>query len=290
MLNRLSNKNKAILFLILSSFFFTIMNICVRMSGDLPVMEKSFFRNFVALIVAGIVLYKEKCPVLPNKKALPALFVRAFFGTLGILGNFYAVDHLALADATILNKLSPFFVIIFSFFILSEKINKVQILGVAVAFVGSIFVIKPTGANADFMASIVGVVGGVCAGLAYTMVRVCSKKGAKGPQIVFFFSCFSCVFALPYIIFNYSQMSLPQFLTLIGAGTAAAMAQFCITAAYSNAPAREVSIYDYSQLIFAAVLGFLIFGNVPDIYSFIGYIIICGASAAMFFYNNRKTA
>ena len=86
--------------------------------------------------------------------------MRAFFGTVGILGNFYAIDHLVLADASMLNKLSPFFAIIFSFIILREKVNIWQSLAVVIAFVGALFIIKPTGVSFN-SASLAGVIGGV---------------------------------------------------------------------------------------------------------------------------------
>ena len=72
------------------------------------------------------------------------MILRATFGTVGILCNFYAVDHLVLSDASMLNKMSPFFVIIFSFLLLKEKMSPAQALAVAGAFIGSLFVIKPT--------------------------------------------------------------------------------------------------------------------------------------------------
>ena len=81
-------------------------------------------------------------------------------------------------------------------------------------------------------------------------------------------------------------MTLKQILILIGAGTAAAGGQFSITAAYCYAPAKEISVYDYSQIIFATSLGFLFFREIPDIYSFIGYAVIIFAAGAMFWYNN----
>ena len=288
-MEKTSSKNKAIMFIVMSAFFFSLMSVFVRLSGDVPVFEKSFFRNLVAFLVATIVLRKEKLPWFPNKSAIVPLVIRSVAGTIGILCNFYAVDHLQLADATILNKLSPFFVIIFSVFILKERVTIFQICAVIVAFIGALFVIKPgVGLSEQFFASMIGVTGGIGAGIAYTMVRLCGKRGAKGPQIVFFFSGFSCLVVLPYILFCYHPMSFWQIASLITAGACAAIAQFSITAAYSNAPAKEISIYDYSQLLFAAIWGFFIFGNIPDYLSIIGYVIICGSSAAMFFYNNRK--
>ena len=66
------------------------------------------------------------------------------------------------------------------------------------------------------------------------------------------------------------------------------MGQFCITAAYSHAPAKEVSIYDYSQILFSAVIGFFVMGQLPDMLSVVGYVIIIAAAYAMFRHNNRR--
>ena len=72
----------------------------------------------------------------------------------------------------------------------------------------------------------------------------------------------------------------------MGAGAAAAGGQFSITAAYTHAPAKEISVYDYSQLIFTTALGFFFFGDVPDKWSFVGYFIIISMAVLVFLYNN----
>mgnify|MGYP002227891355 FL=1 len=87
--------------------------------------------------------------------------------------------------------------------------------------------------------------------------------------------------------FFLEPMTLQQFLILIGAGAGAAVGQFGITAAYKYAPAREISIYDYTLVIFAAIWSFLFFGELPDWISILGYVLIFGMSALMFLYNNR---
>ena len=112
--------------------------------------------------------------------------------------------------------------------------------------------------------------------------------GERGPFIVFFFSAFSSLVTLPYLIFNYHPMTLWQLCSLLLAGIAATGGQFAITAAYSYAPAREVSVFDYTQIIFAALIGFFAFGDVPDIWSVTGYIIICGVSVWMFIKNKKE--
>lgn len=290
-MEKISRKNRAIIFMIISAFFFTLMNIFVRLSGDIPVIQKSFFRNLVSLVVAVGILIQNRCNPFPNRESMGALLIRSIAGTIGILGNYYAVDHLILADATILSQLSPFFVIIFSIFVLNERVRPFQVFAIVVAFIGALFVIKPgIGFSSQLVAALAGTIGGLGGGLAYTMLRLCNQRGAKGPQIVFFFSGFSCLVFIPYLLLNYNPMRASQILCLILAGVCAAVGQFTITAAYSNAPGKEVSIFDYSQLIFAAMFGFVLFGNIPDILSVIGYIIIFGSSITLFIYNNRKVS
>lgn len=279
---------KGIFYLILSAFCFSLMDMFVRLSGDLPPIQKSFFRNIVAATFSCILVLKDKDCLQWTKGSGKYLILRSAFGTLGILCNFYAIDHLALADASMLNKMSPFFVVIFSFLILKEKVTFVQLLLVIGAFCGSLFVVKPTVANLDLVPSLIGLLGGLCAGAAYTMVRKLGTLKVKGPFIVFFFSTFSCLVALPWIIFDYHIMTIRQTVVLLLAGLCAAGGQFAITAAYCYAPASEISIYDYTKVIFSMILGFVMFRQLPDFYSWIGYFIICFMAVLMFFYNKRR--
>ncbi len=265
------------------------MSVCVRLSGDIPTIQKSFFRNAVAFLVATVVLLRDKGGFRPaSPKNWPLFLARSLFGTIGLLANFYAVDHLMLSDASMLNKLSPFFAVIASYFLLKEKISPIQFFTLIGAFAGALFIIKPTLTNMDLIPSLIGLLGGLCAGVAYTMVRKLGQKGERGPLIVFVFSGFSCLVALPFLLFDFHPMAWQQLLFLLGAGLFAAGGQFSVTAAYCNAPAREISIYDYSQVIFSAVLGFVLFGDLPDLYSVIGYLLICGMAIVNFCHNNRK--
>ena len=279
---------KGILYIICSAFCFALMNMFVRAAGDLPSIQKSFFRHLVAVVVAMIILKKNDIPFRCQRENLKYLLIRSICGTLGILCNYYAVDHLVLSDASMLNKMSPFFAVIFSCLVLKEKVNVPQALFVIGAFLGSLLVIKPTFSNMDLFPSVIGLLGGLGAGIAYTYVRKATLHGEKGPFIVCFFSAFSCLVTLPFLIFDYHYMSLTQIGTLLAAGLAAAGGQFTITAAYSCAPAKEISVYDYSQIIFAAGLGFFVFGQIPDLLSWIGYAVICAMAVGMFFYNNRR--
>ncbi|WP_036609916.1 DMT family transporter [Oribacterium sp. P6A1] len=280
-------KSKAILYICSSAFFFNLMNIFVRLSGDVPSIQKSFFRNLVAVFVALFMLLKSGEGFHPQKKNLPVLLGRSFFGTIGILCNFYAVDHLPLANASILNKMAPFMVLIFSYFILKEKLKSVHIFIILLAFAGCLFVVKPSPDNINLIGSVSGLMGGITAGLAYTLVRLAGLRGEKGATIVLFFSAFSCLSVLPYIALNFHPMTLHQLSMLLLAGASATAAQFSVTAAYSHAPSKEISVYDYTQVLWAAAFGFLLFGDIPDVFSVVGYCLIIGAAIVMYMYNQR---
>ena len=284
----MNSKTKGILYVITAAFGFSMMSVFVHLAGDLPVFQKAFFRNIVALIFVTGVMLKRKIGFLPEKKNVPALLGRSFFGTVGLLCNFYAIDKLVLADANMLNKLSPFFAIVFSIFLLSERPTAVQVLSVFAAFVGSAFIIKPSLGGYAVFPAIVGATGGMGAGLAYTFVRYLGGKGENSFKIIFFFSAFSSLVCIPFMLADFEPFSLKSLIFLICAGISASVGQFGITKAYVCAPAKEISVYDYTQVLFAALFGFLIFGQIPDFLSVIGYCLICGAGIGMFFYNRKR--
>lgn len=285
---KIGQKTKGIIYIVVAAFGFSVMSLFVKLAGDLPAFQKAFFRNFIALIFITVMMLRENIGFAPKKENIPGLLGRSLCGTLGLLCNFYALGTLNLSDANMLNKLSPFFAIIFSIFLLREKPTAAQVLGVAVAFGGSLLIIKPGFADAQLIPALAGVLGGLGAGAAYTFVRKLGKKGENSKRIVFYFSAFSCLFCLPFLIVRYKSMTFLQTLYLIFAGTFACVGQLGITKAYLCAPAKEISVYDYTQVIFAALLGFFVFGDLPDIWSVLGYILICGAGVTMFFYNKRK--
>ena len=285
---KISRKNMAVFLIVLSALCFTGMNSCVRLAGELPSVEKAFFRNFVAAILAAVMLFRSRTSLKIQKGCGAAMIMRAVCGTVGVLCNFYAIDRLDLADASMLNKLSPFFAVIFSIIILKEKTSPAQIFAVILAFAGSLFIIRPTFSNMELFPSLIGFLGGMGAGAAYTFVRFMKQRGEKSTLIVLFFSVFSCVVTLPFMLVGFVPMTLKQVIILLLAGIFAAGGQFAITGAYAFAPAREVSVYDYSQVIFAAATGFLLFGQIPSAMSWIGYVIIISAAVWTFIRNKSE--
>lgn len=281
-----SNRLKGIFFIILSAFGFAVMSAFIKLSGDLPNMQKVFFRNLVAAIIALFLIMKHKGSFTGKKENRKILIYRSLFGTIGVIFNYYAIDQLVLSDANMLNKISPFLVVIFCALILKEKINIKQISAIIVAFIGALFIIKPS-FDIRVVPYIIGFLSAVFAALAYTCVRMLGNK-EEYYTIVFFFSTFSLIVVLPIFIMVYEPMTFTQFMYLILAGVFASLGQFGITLAYKYAPAKEISIFDYSNIIFSAILSVFLFGVYPDRFSVVGYFIIFGAALYMFIYNKKQ--
>lgn len=281
----MNDRLKGVIFIITSAFGFAMMSAFVKLAGDLPSFQKTFFRNLVSLVVAFIFVLKHKESCFGKKENQKLLIMRSTFGTLGIIFNYYAIDRLVLSDANMLNKLSPFFVVIFSFIFLKERIKFKQVIPIIVAFIGALFVINPE-FSVRLIPYIVGVLGGISAAAAYTCVRALGNK-EKYYTIVFYFSFFSTVVITPFVIATYKSMSIKQLIYLLLAGVFASIGQFGVTLAYKFAPAKEISIFDYSNIIFSTILSIFIFNTVPDKFSFIGYILIFVASLYTFISNKR---
>ena len=250
-------------------------------------MQKAFFRNAVAMVAALILLRKDKQTLIVKKGSRFPVFMRCACGTAGLICNFYAIDHIPIADANMLNKLSPFFAIIMSYFILSEKADKWEWCAVLIAFSGTLFIVKPT-FDMTFVNGLMGVIGGLGAGVAYTFLRKATGNGVSKSLIIFWFATFSCLVTGPYLLIHYTPMTFLQFGSLMLAGMAATGGQFCITSAYALAPAKEISVYDYTQVLFAAVLGILFLQETPDVFSMIGYVIIIGTAVIKWRYQIHR--
>ena len=279
----MSGRLKGILALVGSAFGFATMAMCVRLCDDcggaVSSIQKSFFRNLVALAVAAFVFVRcgFRLSSAPMKASTwGVLLLRALFGTAGIFANFYALGHIPIADGQALNKTAPFFTVLFAWIFMGERMSLRQVGALVLGFLGALLVVKPGGASCG--AAAVGLFSGFCAGTAYACLRKLALAGVRGPFIVLFFSVFSCLASVPFMCHRLDPMSARQVLVLLGAGVGAAVGQFGITAAYRFAPPKSIAVYDYTSILFAAAYGFVLFGQVPDLLSVLGFAVILFAA------------
>ena len=293
-------KAKGIAAIVASALGFALMAALVRLADDygepLSAFQKSFFRNLVAFAVAAAVYWRRR-PRVANP-APPAfakatagrrttflLIARAAFGTLGIFANFYALSHIPIATGQMLNKTAPFFTVAFAWAFLGERTLPRQAAALAVAFAGAVLVVKPGFAGAEAFPLAVGLLGGAAAGAAYACVRALRRRGADPAYIILYFSVFSCLAAVPFMLPGLKPMTFAQVAVLLGAGGAAAVGQFGVTLAYGYAAPRDIAVYDYSSVLFAAAFGYIFFAQVPDIFSVLGFAVIL---AALVLLNSRR--
>ncbi len=274
----MNNNNilKGIFCIIIAGFGFALMSLFVKLSGDIPSMQKGFFRNIIAVFISSIPLIKHwRFINIPrNNTGWLVLISRSVFGTIGLLLNFYAISHISLADSSIIQKLSPFIIIILSYIFFKEEMTRFQVFAIIIAFIGITLIIKPSGNNIISMGALAALLGALCAGIAYTCVRYLGTHNISGEFIIFFFSSLSSLMLLPYLILDYRTMTYYQLSMLILAGISATIGQYGVTFAYKFAAAKNISVFDYSQVLFSGIFGYMFFGEFPDFQSLIGYIIV----------------
>lgn len=296
----MTNRAKGIISIIASAFSFAIMAVFLRMCdnhGDaVNTFQKSLVRNAVAFSIAlGVFLYQrrlrgnsdDKFGLTPKTTVL--LVCRSIAGATGIFANFYAICHAPIAEALALNKTAPFFTVFFTWLVLKEATKLRQFAAILIAFAGVLMVMKPGFAGSDTYALCWALAGGLSAGIAYTFLRILGKYKVNPAFIILFASGFATLASVPFLTDGLTPMTTTQVLLLLAAGAAAAVGQFGITKAYRYAPPRQISVFDYSNIIFAAILGFVFFDQVPDVLSALGFVTIIAAAVFATSGNSPRT-
>ena len=279
----MTDRAKGIVAITLSAFGFALMAFFVRLCDEVaqPVssFQKSFFRNVIALMIAAVVFFRNREPSAhrPSAKVWGLLLLRSVSGGFGIFGNFYALGQIPIGEAMTLNKTAPFFAVVFSWLFLREKATLNRLFWLLLAFVGTMLVMKPGFQGADTFATVCALGGGLGAGIAYTCVRELGILKVNGAFIVLFFSAFSTLACIPFMMATgVDPMTFGQVLVMLGAGCGAALGQFGVTAAYRYAPPNEIAVFDYTNVVFTALLGFAFLSprQVPDLLSVVGFALI----------------
>lgn len=287
----MQKRSLAIIFMIISTFSFSIMGAAVKYLTHVPVMEKILIRNFISLIIAAIIARSAGKPLWGSStKGRILLTVRSLFGLSGVAQIFYATTILNLSDSALFMRLSPFWVTIFATIFLNEKLSRVQIPALFLALGGTVAIMRPWEGSGEFLKllpAIAGISASICAASAYTLVS--KLKHYEDPAtIVFFFSFVSVLIAAPLAIKTGYQPSGSEWIGLIIIGVSAAAGQMFLTYAYRMAGAAEVSIFNYVGILFSTILGFIIWEEIPDKFTTIGAIAILSAGWIVFQYGKKN--
>ena len=284
---KISERRKGIMLMILSALSFAIMASLVKSLAIYPVTEKLFFRNFFSLLITAILILKKGQGFIGKNKKL--LLLRSVLGMLGIVFYFYAISHMKfLADATIMNNMSPFFVVILSFLFLKEDISKYQVIALILAILGVGLIVRPK-FDLTIVPALSGLFSALFAGGAYVTVRYLRKTDSPS-TIVFYFTLLTTVCMLPFILKG--DWLLPTGLDIVkvlGVGVFATIGQYSMTYAYKFVEASQVSIYTYTGIIFSSIIGILVFKEALEIYTVLGGILIIAGGYINFHYKKLQS-
>src|SRR5665647_1767302 len=285
---KLSSKQKGVILMCFSTFLFSVMQIIVRLTNEIPIMEQLFFRNIISLFICAYIINKHGGTYFGGKRYQPLLMLRSVFGMVGILTMFYAVRHANQADVTIIIKMSPFFIVIWAAIFLHEKIYKIQYPTLILAFIGALLVFNPV-FKVNMLPLIMAFACAIAASVSSTLLSYFNNR-VNGITIVMHFSTFCVFFALPFMIVNYVPLTLSQLGYLILLGIFGGIGQIGLTYAYRMSPATEISVYNYSGIIFSDVLGKICLSENLSTNSLIGgtLVLIAGIIIYKFTPPNNK--
>ncbi len=259
------------IFALLSAFCFAVMAACVRIASSfLPQSEVVFFRNFIGFLLLLPFLLQQQVTLRTSQIKLH-LF-RSLTGLAAMACYFYSIKKLPLADAVLLNYTSPIFVGLIASFWLKEQLTLRRKLAIAVGLLGVLCLFRPSAAIAS-TAGLMGLVSGLLAGFALTSVKKLSATD-PGTRIVFYFSLFSSLISAVPMLWQFVMPSFGLMLLLLGLGFVGTVGQLFLTQAYKLAPASQVSPLGFFGLIFAGLIGFVLWGETPDVSMLVGMLFI----------------
>lgn len=285
-MDRLKNIDRGILFMILASITFAFMGGFAKVLGEsIPPLEVTFFRNIFGVAIIGVALLKK-----PTTKPGGKLWLLIFRGTIGffaLLAYFYDMAYIPLGEAVTYNKTSPIFLAFFAWIFLGERLHKSAILALVLGFLGIIFIAKPIGGTFDKY-DILGVFSGIGAALAYTSIRELKNyydtrtiamsfmlAGTIGPIVLMAISQFIDIpKELDVLLAKFQMPNGIEWFYIIMLGTLATASQLLMTKAYSLTKAGIVGTITYSQIVFAVIIGTLLGDKFPDIYTWIGILMV----------------
>lgn len=225
-----------------------------------PIFEIVFFRNAFAFVPLGIYIARTSGPAILRTSRPGAHLARAAIGLTGMVGGFAAVGLMPLTEATALGFTAPLFMVALSALILREPVGWHRWGAVAVGFVGVLIMVHPDPAHMATLGALFALVGALGSAGAMIAIREIGRT-EPGPRIVFYFTLAGALVGLASLPFGWVLPDAPTFGVLVLGGLIGGVGQLLLTQALRLAPIGAVAPFDYIQLVWASLLGFLIWGE-----------------------------
>ncbi len=265
--------SKGILYMLIASIAFGFMNLSVKMMGHMHVSQVVFFRAVVQIVLGlAVLIHQQQSPFGKNPKML---FMRGFFGSMGLLCYFYTLQIMPLGNAIVIHYLSPILTTLLAFALGDEIVKPRQWWFFGLSFLG-VVVVNGLSSHVTWFGIIAGLGGAVFSAFAYNTIR--RLKGIENPNVVvFYFPLVTLPLSLLYPAFVNDAWRMPiqnEWFWLLVTGVATQIGQFFMTRAYQEDATSRVSAISYAGVIWATAVGVFIFAESYSVWQFVGIALV----------------
>ena len=272
---------------ILSTLAFALMGVCVKALGDtVPLGQVVFFRSAVALLPLIAFLWWRGDWPRGLVTARPIGHIgRCVMGAAAMFTSFATIRLLPLAEATMLSYLAPVMLVLLGWLLLGEQFKAKRIVGVALGLAGAAAFCLPAFAgvlpDAGGLGVMLGLITAVLTAGALIQVRRLTLLGEGAGAIAFWFAVVSALGGLATLPWGWTWPSGAGLMLLIGTGLAGGLAHILMTLSFAHADVSALAPFEYVAVLWAVLLGFIIFGEVPGVaFLLAGPLILLGAIIA----------
>jgi drug/metabolite transporter (DMT)-like permease len=282
----LSPNGRGAIFLLASSFLFALQAVAIKsLAPRLDIWQIVFIRSaFLALMILPVAWHKR---VLHTPR-LSAHFLRAVLGLAGFLTYVYAISHAPLAEVTAISFTKVLFVVLFAIFLFGERVGWHRWLAVFVGFAGVLIMVRPGAAPLDpaLLAALAHAL--FAAGIVMTVKQLSRTEAPE--TIVFFFGTFAALMMLVPALLTWAAPTAEEWLFLIGLSLVGTLGQSLGVRGWAEGEASAMAPLAYVHLIYAGLLGYFIFAEVPDLLTIAGSCVIIASTLYITLREARKKA
>lgn len=273
---------KGILYMLLSSLSFSLVNLCVKILTDknqlfpdiqdYPVHELVLFRSMISLAICIAIIKAKGIPFFGNNKKW--LIARGIFGVTSLTLFFFTLKNLPMAVATTVQYLSPVFTVLFAIYFVKEKVRPIQWLFFAISFSGILLIYQVDSSSLDLAWILTGVGSAILSGLAYNSILKC--KGTDEPiTVVMYFPLIATpVMLIASFIYGFITPQGIEWVLLVIIGILTQIAQISMTKAFNAGDASKITPVKYIGAIYAVLIGFFIFDETVSLYASFGIVLV----------------
>lgn len=265
-----------IIWMCLATLISSISGGLVReLGGEIPIFELVFFRNLIAVAVLIPIVMRQGVG-LPDRSQFSLFGLRIFFAFTAMALLFYALARMPIADVYALQYTIPLFTILLAVIVLKQTADIHSWVACFIGFLGTLIVMRP-GIIEITLAALAALTAAFLTAGSNTTIKLLAKKNSA--EAITMWTNFGMLpLALIPTVFVWVTPTVEQWPLVIGVGVISSIGGYCFTRAVSAADARIVQPFQFSRMIFATAIGWIMFSELPDVWTWTGAAVIFGAS------------